>query len=346
MSTAVAETAKTESRPQLPAIRGPRLPFHPLVEERFGIGRAEWKALVEAVFPGAQSLESVILALSYCKARKLDPFKRVVHIVPIWSKEQRCLVDTVWPGIGELRTTAFRTGEYAGRDATVFGDILEQKVGSADMKIPEWAQVTVYRMVRGTRVGFTGPRVYWLETYATVKRDDDTPNEMWLTRPRGQIDKCAEAAALRAAFPEEVGGDYIPEEVQHAGKNANVIEGQAKKTLASLTDEIEGKSAAAETDPELDPGETMDAAGEIHQGPHAEDENQEQPELPDSFGEMLLILEKKTAVGSVNDFEPEAIGQYKGEWGDALVSKFKEACEEKRAAIRNSRGSRSNGGEQ
>lgn len=206
----------------LPAIAPPRLPFHPLVEDRFGIDRASWKALVEAIFPNAQTVESVILALSYCRARKLDPFKRNVHIVPIWNRDQRCMVDTIWPGIGELRTTAFRTGQYAGRDDAQFGPTLDQKVGEHPLKFPEWCRVTVYRICGGQRVAFSGPKVYWLETYATAKRDSDTPNEMWATRPMGQIEKCAEAAALRAAFPEEIGSDAIADEIAPGARGKHV----------------------------------------------------------------------------------------------------------------------------
>ncbi len=206
----------------VPVLAGPRLPYHPAIEERFGVDRSSWKALVEAIFPGAQSTESVILALSYCKARKLDPFKRNVHIVPIWDKQKSRLVDTVWPGIGELRTTAFRTGLYAGRDATVFGEMIEnewpiQGKPNLKLKFPMWAQVTVYRMVKGQRVAFQGPQVYWMETFSSNKGGE--PNSMWQKRPSGQLDKCAEAAALRAAFPEELGDDYIDSEagmiVQH-----------------------------------------------------------------------------------------------------------------------------------
>ena len=207
MSKQLAKTTTTSEM-------APRLPYHALIEERFGIDKASWKALVEAVFPGATTTASVILALSYCRARKLDPFKRCVHIVPIWDRQKKQMVDTIWPGIGELRTTAFRTREYAGRDKTEWGPMIESKLGSMKLTHPEWAQVTVYRMIQGQRVPFQGPQVYWLETYAKAGRDKLEPNEMWRTRVRGQIDKCAEAAALRAAFPEEIGGEHIAEEAR------------------------------------------------------------------------------------------------------------------------------------
>lgn len=216
MSTALAEpkneVAKPNGNTQIAQFRPPRLPHHPEIENRFGVGKAEWKALVEAVFPLATTVDSIILALSYCKARKLDPFKRNVHIVPIWSKQLNKMVDTVWPGIGELRTTAFRTGQYAGRGETVYGPDVTKKVGNIEITFPEWAQVTVQRLVNDQVVSFTGPRVYWLETYSQAGRNDVTPNSMWARRTRGQLEKCAEAAALRAAFPEEIGNEYTDDE--------------------------------------------------------------------------------------------------------------------------------------
>lgn len=251
------------------ALAGPRLPYHPAIEERFGIDKSGWKALVEAVFPNATTTESVILALSYCRARNLDPFKRNVHIVPIWNKDMRAMVDTVWPGIGELRTTAFRTGEYAGRAQTVFGpDITKEwKTGDAKVEVtfPMWAQVTLFRMVKGVRVEFAGPQVYWLETYAS--RKDGSPNEMWTNRPRGQIDKCAEAAALRAAFPEECGGDYIPEEVQHQSPvNTLTIDAPKVSRTEALTSKLD--SAIEDDQPEQE----AEAADDTNQASDPQDQ--------------------------------------------------------------------------
>jgi phage recombination protein Bet len=228
-------------------IQGPRLPYHPAIEQRFGVDQSGWRALVDAIFPTATQTESVILALSYCKARRLDPFKRVVHIVPIWSKSEGRMVDTVWPGIGELRTTAHRTGEYAGRDETLFGETETMDLGGVSMTFPAWAQVTLYRIVKGQRVAFTGPKVLWLETYATAKKDTDAPNDIWRNRPFGQIEKCAEAAALRAAFPEEVGGDMIPEEVERGTGPvvAQVIETQHSKSSRIAEEMASPKQEAA-----------------------------------------------------------------------------------------------------
>jgi hypothetical protein len=118
-ATGVAKPAM--SKGHLVALKPPRLPYHEAVEERFGIDRAGWKALVEAVYPNAETADAIVMALSYCRARNLDPFKRPVHIVPMWSSVAGKMIETVWPGISELRTTAFRTGQYAGMPAPDFG---------------------------------------------------------------------------------------------------------------------------------------------------------------------------------------------------------------------------------
>lgn len=250
MSNAVAPKPKEAN---LPAIAPPRIPYHPAIGEKFGIDRAGWKVLVESTFPSAKTIEGVALALAYCKARNLDIFKRVVHIVPIWNSKLNREVETVWPGIAELRTTAHRTGQYAGKADTAYGPVITKEftgsVGrdarpiSATVSFPEWAQVTVYRIVQGVRCEFVGPKVFWLETYATQGKSD-VPNDMWRNRPFGQLDKCAEAAALRVAYPEEIGSEYIDEEVQHRKAVDNVASSpsRSKGGTSALADKITAKA--------------------------------------------------------------------------------------------------------
>jgi phage recombination protein Bet len=206
-----------------PAALPTRMQLPALVVERFDMDDVRWKALVETVFPAAKSIDSIVMALAYCAARNLDPFKRVVHIVPMWDANQKKMIDTVWPGIAELRTTAFRTKQYAGQAPAEFGpDVTEEftvaatdkrKAETFTVTYPEWAQISVWRVIGDQRVEFAGPRVYWKETYATASRHTNAPNAMWRQRPRGQIIKCSEAAALRAAFPEEIGNDLTDDEM-------------------------------------------------------------------------------------------------------------------------------------
>jgi hypothetical protein len=81
------------------------------------------------------------------------------------------------------------------------------------LTFPEWCEVTVYRLVGGVRCAFTEP-VFWEEAYSRSSSRSELPTDMWAKRPRGQLHKCAKAASLRAAFPEEA--TYTAEEM--AGK--------------------------------------------------------------------------------------------------------------------------------
>jgi len=194
-----------------------RLPYYPQFEA-LGIDNASWKVLADSIFPQAKNADSILMAARYCRARNLDILKKPVHIVPVWSSAANNgkggMIDSIWPSIAELRTTAARTGSYAGKDETDFGPLVKQKLGNIEVEFPEWAQVTVYRIVQGVRCPFVGPKCYWLEYYATEKRDKKEPNERWLRARHGQLEKCAEAGALRAAFPEEIGNDYAAEEME------------------------------------------------------------------------------------------------------------------------------------
>ena len=201
-----------------------------------GVSREDFRVLKTVIWPSAKTNEAVLMAVDYCKARGLDPMKRVVHIVPTWDNDQKRYVDSIWPGIAELRTTAMRTGDYAGRDEIVFGPDVTDKIGTMNITYPEWAQCTVYRIVQGASCTFVGDRVYWRETYAS-KGADPTPNKMWAKRPRGQLAKVAEANALRIAFPEEAGADYTAEEMEgQAATNRPMesIDGEFESDLEDL----------------------------------------------------------------------------------------------------------------
>ncbi|MDQ0996921.1 phage recombination protein Bet [Phyllobacterium ifriqiyense] len=222
-------------------IQPSRMPIPAAVAKEFEIQPAEWRVLVEQIFPTAKSIEAVMMALAYCRKRNLDIFKKPVHIVPMWSSAKRAMVETVWPGIAEIRTTATRTKQYAGIDAVEFGPMIERsfsgKIKQGDnwedvnktVRFPEWASVVVYRMVAGVKCSYHA-KVFWEETYATVGKSD-IPNDMWAKRARGQLDKCVEAAALRKAFPEELGNTYAAEEMEGRSLDTgDVIDHVAPKT--------------------------------------------------------------------------------------------------------------------
>lgn len=211
----------------------------------------KWKVLVESVFPNAKTVEAVVMAIDYCRARKLDPFKRPVNIVPMWNKSLGREVETVWPGINEVQVTASRTGKYAGLDSPQWGpDVTktfkgmikgygddgkwEEGMRETTITFPEYCSVTVYRMVEGQRCAFTEP-VFWIEAYAR-RGKSEIPNSMWEKRTKGQLLKVAKAFSLRAAFPEE--GEYTAEEMEGKEIEAGGVVIDKKTGFAEMTSGI------------------------------------------------------------------------------------------------------------
>lgn len=180
-----------------------------------------YTVLKETLYPGAKD-ESIAMILSYCKARKLDPIKKPVHLVPMSVKTGRKdssgkdiyeYRDTVMPGIGLYRIEADRSGQYAGMSEPEFGEEIIEQIGSVKMTYPKWCKMTVRKFIGDRIVDFTA-KEFWKENYATKSRSDISPNTMWEKRAYGQLAKCAEAQALRKAFPDVIGNDYTKEEME------------------------------------------------------------------------------------------------------------------------------------
>jgi phage recombination protein Bet len=241
------------------ALVEPRILMPIEAKAEFAIDIPQWRVLVEAIFPAAKTPAAVLMALEYCRRRNLDIFKKPVHIVPMWSSQLGKMVETVWPGIAELRTTAFRTGEYAGAEAIEWGPVLERhfvdqqekwvnrervvEQVEATVRFHEWGRITVYRKIGGEVCRFVGPQVYWEETYASIGKTI-VPNDRWQRAPRGQHEKTVEAAALRRAFPEELGGEYAAEEME------------GKQLLEAVPYAVRDAGPAAPSEPELPPAAT------------------------------------------------------------------------------------------
>jgi len=172
------------------------------------------RVLQNSLYPGAQ-IGSVQMVLGYCQAAGLDPMQKPVHIVPMWDAKSGSMRDVVMPGVNLYRTQASRTGKFAGMSEPEYGPMIEETLGGAYIKYPEWCRVRVQKMMdNGAIAEFTAIE-YWIENYAIKggKEKSIAPNAMWTKRPRGQLAKCAEAQALRKAFP-EVGSQPTAEEME------------------------------------------------------------------------------------------------------------------------------------
>lgn len=190
---------------------------------RRGMNEAQWRTLCTSLYPGADP-KSVLMVLDYCAARQLDPLKKPCHIVPMRVKDQKTGTygwrDVILPGIYEYRTTAQRTGDYLGHSRPVYGPPIDVFGVTA----PEWCELTVYRWNEKARIKVEFPVCVFFREAVAVTQDKKTgevrANDRWGKAPIQMLTKCTEAAGLREAFPDELGGEPTAEEMegQRAGE--------------------------------------------------------------------------------------------------------------------------------
>jgi len=179
------------------------------------ITRPQIELMKRTVAKGATD-DELKLFLNVCAGAKLNPFLKQVHYVKRWDSKEGREVGAIQVGIDGFRAIAEDGGQYAGSDDAIFRDESEVefdmgKAGKKKSKVPGTATVTVYKLMEGTRYPFTAT-ARWSEYYPGPKQ-----GYMWHKMPFGQLGKCAEALALRKAFPKLLSGLYSPEEMDQAG---------------------------------------------------------------------------------------------------------------------------------
>ena len=173
--------------------------------------------MTKTVARGA-SIDELKLFLYTANKAGLDPLLRQVHFVKRRVKQPDGTytgVGTIQVGIDGLRAIAERTKQYAGSEDIVYDD--ESKIN------PSKASATVHRIIGGQRVPFTAT-ARWKEFAPSGKQ-----NFMWTKMPYHMLGKVAEAQALRKAFPQDMSGLYIDEEMHKQDQIAEIPEKKEKK---------------------------------------------------------------------------------------------------------------------
>lgn len=197
----------------------------------------EVKLLVSSnIIPKDTPKDVISLFGKVCNEKQLSPFSKQIHLIPRkdWNSGQTRY--TFQTSIDGYRTIAERTGVYAGNDDYRFDNgKTEYDLLRDNIKQPITATATVHKIVGGVRCPFS----------ATARWEEYFPGEkmgfMWKKMPFLMLGKCAEALALRKAFPEALGGLYTDDEMKQADKikEIEIIENPAE-VLRDFQEETKG----------------------------------------------------------------------------------------------------------
>ncbi len=167
--------------------------------------------LIKATVAKDATDDELKMFLQVCAGAQLNPFLKQVHFIKRWNSAAGKKIGTIQVGIDGFRAIAESSGQYAGSDDAVMRDEKEVKMSKGEtVTAPGSATVTVHKLMKGERFAFTAT-ARWREYYPGEKND-----YMWKKMPFGQLAKCAEALALRKAFPKLLSGLYAPEEMDQA----------------------------------------------------------------------------------------------------------------------------------
>jgi phage recombination protein Bet len=184
------------------------------------------------IAPGCSSDELKLFAYA-CQRTGLDPFSKQIYAIKRGKM-------TIQVGIDGLRAIAERTGQLDGSETFWCGEDGQWQDVWLAAKPPAAAKTIIHR--KGSNHAFTGVARF---------ADYNAGQGLWSKMPAAMIAKCAEALALRKAFPANLSGVYTTDEMEQAEEvtvtpvaapKAALPAAAAKSTSATFT---AGKAAIA-----------------------------------------------------------------------------------------------------
>lgn len=162
---------------------------------------------------GVKGASNADLAVFFhqCVRTGLDPFARQVYMLGRKDRVTGLVKQTIQMGIDGFRLIARRASD--ARKET-FGYEETLWCGQDGKWVDVWLSTTppAASKVTVVRCGGRFPAIALYDEYVGRKYGGE-PNSMWATKPSLMLAKCAEALALRKAFPQDLSGLYTTDEM-------------------------------------------------------------------------------------------------------------------------------------
>ena len=159
-----------------------------------------------------------------CRAVRLDPLRRQIYAFVFNKQDPKKRQMTIVTSIAGYRAIADRTGAYRPGPTEVMTDVTMIDAATNPRGISH-AIATVYKHSHGEWhevietaywEEFAPLKEVWQDNQPTGKFALDAKKDGWRRMPRVMIEKCAEAKALRRAWPDDFAGLAMEDEIDRA----------------------------------------------------------------------------------------------------------------------------------
>lgn len=167
------------------------------------------------------------LAIFFAQSERvgLDPFSKQIYMIgrrqKIGNTDQYEIKQTIQVSIDGLRVIAHRVAQQCHEVFSMSDTLWADKTGTwHDVWLsPEPPSAAKVSVKRGGGV-FSAVAIF--KEYVPIYKGK--PSGMWATKPALMIAKCAEALALRKAFPSDMSGIYTDDEMENAEDVPETVE--------------------------------------------------------------------------------------------------------------------------